>query len=183
MIVMAENAIPTDYHEYIDLPEIGLEPKEKEAIRKFVSDQWRVYGQTPDGLRTGGLKIVSRALEKKINEKSSRGDYWKRFRVFTSEPRHLLRAIPPSSADVIFAHRLGMLAVDSALAGYTDFMISQWVTEYVLVPLALVVLGRKRVPKFGIFWKTVLANTGQPLWADGRNPFTDSESSVGPGAP
>ena len=47
------------------------------------------------------------------------------------------------------------------MAGYTDFMISQWLTEYVLVPLDLVVLGRKRVPK-GFFWKTVLDDTGQP---------------------
>lgn len=47
------------------------------------------------------------------------------------------------------------------MAGYGDFMISQWLTEYVLVPLSLVVLGRKRVPKAGIFWKTVLAKTEQ----------------------
>lgn len=64
-------------------------------------------------------------------------------------------------ADVVFGERLGTLAVDNAMAGYTDFMVSQWLTEYVLVPLELVVLGRKRVPD-GIFWKTVLANTGQP---------------------
>jgi len=57
---------------------------------------------------------------------------------------------------------LGILAVDNAMSGYTDFMISQWMTEFVLVPLKLVVLGRKRVPKNGIFWKSVLANTGQP---------------------
>ena len=42
-------------------------------------------------------------------------------------------------------------------------MISQWLTEYVLVPLKLVVLGRKRIPREGIFWRTVLAKTGQPI--------------------
>ena len=62
---------------------------------------------------------------------------------------------------MVFGERLGILAVDNAMAGYTDFMVSQWLTEYVLVPLELVVLGRKRVPD-GIFLKTVLANTGQP---------------------
>jgi hypothetical protein len=41
-------------------------------------------------------------------------------------------------------------------------MISQWLTEYVLVPLRLVVLGRKRVRQNGFFWKSVLANMGQP---------------------
>ncbi len=48
------------------------------------------------------------------------------------------------------------------MAGYTDFMISQWPTEYVLIPLKLVVLGRKRIPRAGIFWKSVVAKTGQP---------------------
>jgi hypothetical protein len=55
-----------------------------------------------------------------------------------------------------------MLAVDNAVAGYTDFMISQWLTEYVVVPLSLVVLGRKRIPSSGIFWQSVLAKTHQP---------------------
>jgi hypothetical protein len=40
-------------------------------------------------------------------------------------------------------------------------MVSQWLTEFVLVPLPLVILGRKRVPTEGIFWKSVLASTGQ----------------------
>lgn len=79
-----------------------------------------------------------------------------------NEPRHQLRAIPPSCSDIIIGQRLGTLAVDNAMAGYTDFMISQWLTEYVLVPLKLVVLGRKRIPEDGIFWKSVLAKTGQP---------------------
>jgi hypothetical protein len=59
-------------------------------------------------------------------------------------------------------NRLGTLAVDNALAGYSDFMISQWLTEYVLVPLNLVVLGKKRIPTNGIFWKSVTNKTGQP---------------------
>ena len=50
------------------------------------------------------------------------------------------------------------MAVDSAMAGYSDFMVSQWLTEYVLVPLPLVVLGRKRVPRDGIFWNSVVAS-------------------------
>jgi hypothetical protein len=48
------------------------------------------------------------------------------------------------------------------MAGYTDFMVSQWLTEFVLVPLQLVVLGRKKVSKDGIFWKSVVSKTGQP---------------------
>jgi hypothetical protein len=36
----------------------------------------------------------------------------------------------------------------------------------VLVPLELVVLGRKRIPESGIFWKSVLAKTDQPANLD-----------------
>jgi 6-phosphofructokinase 1 len=164
VILMSETAIPKDVMDYVDEGYVRLYHDEKEAIRRFVDEEnCRVRGQTPDELRTGGLKVVSRVLERWIREEGGREDsYWKDFRVLTNEPRHLIRAIPPSVADVSFAQRLGTLAVDNAMAGYTDFMVSQWLTEYVLVPLKLVVLGRKRVPDTGIFWKTVLANTEQP---------------------
>jgi hypothetical protein len=71
------------------------------------------------------------------------------------------------------AQRLGILAVDNAMAGYTDFMISNWLTEFVLVPLQLVVLGRKRIPEQGIFWKSVLAKTRQP--ADLVSPWKEQK--------
>lgn len=82
---------------------------------------------------------------------------------FINQPRHHIRAVPPTQHDLIYCERLGYLAVDNALAGYTDFMISQWLTEYVLVPLELVALGQKSVPPAGIFWKQVVASTGQPF--------------------
>ena len=122
----------------------------------------RVHGQTPDELRRGGLRVIVDVLQSDIRNPNLMPDeYWRHYRVFTSEPRHLIRAIPPSVSDVVFGHRLGTLAVDNAMAGDTDFMVSQWLTEYVVVPLPLVVLGRKRVPQHGIFWKSVLGNTGQ----------------------
>lgn len=177
MVLMAETAIPKDIDlevpaNYVHL--CNLDKDEKDAIRHFIERGRRVYGQTPDHLRTGGLKIVTHILKEAIKELADKeladkelavgnpNSYWKSFRVTTNEPRHLLRAIAPSVSDVIFGQRLGALAVDNALAGYTDFMVSQWVTEFVLVPLELVVLGRKRVPEDGIFWKSVLAKTGQP---------------------
>ena len=168
MILMAETTIPSDIQDYIDfeLPddeetEYGLELNEKQAIKDFLDAGRRVQGQTEDELRRGGIKIISRVLQEEIRKIDNR-QYWRNFRVFTNEPRHLIRAIDPSLQDVIFGQRLGTLAVDNAMAGYTDFMISQWLTEYVLVPLKLVILGRKRVPQNGIFWKSVVANTGQP---------------------
>jgi len=79
-----------------------------------------------------------------------------------NEPRHLIRAIAPTSSDILLSQRLGTLAVDGAMAGYTDFMISQWLTEYVMVPLRLAILGRKRIPPQGIFYRSAIASTRQP---------------------
>jgi len=63
------------------------------------------------------------------------------------EPRYLIRAIPANSVDQIYCQRLADMAVHNALARYTDFMISQWLTEYVLVPLKLVAKGHKKIPQ------------------------------------
>jgi 6-phosphofructokinase 1 len=174
IVVMAETAVPMDVAEYVRLSQspaavppdveqcIGFTPEERDAIQGFLDNDRRVAGGTPDDLRKASLKVVSGVLQYKIRQQQPNTDYWSRYRVFTNEPRHLLRSINPSVHDVIFGQRLGMLAVDNAVAGYTNFMVSQWLTEYVLVPLELAVLGRKRVPPTGIFWKSVLAATGQP---------------------
>jgi 6-phosphofructokinase 1 len=82
--------------------------------------------------------------------------------VFVNQPRHNIRAIPANAYDRTYCQRLGALAVDNALAGYTDFMISQWLTEYVLVPLELVTKEQKSIPPCGMFWKQVISSTGQP---------------------
>ena len=158
LIVMAETAIPTDFESYIDDRDVALGPQEQAAVRRFIDDGKRVRGQTPDPLRSAALKLVSRVLERDIREMGSEEDYWRTFRVFANEPRHIIRSSAPMVVDTILAERLGTLAVDSAMAGYSDFMISQWLTEYVLVPLPLVVLGRKRVPRDGIFWNSVVAS-------------------------
>jgi 6-phosphofructokinase len=141
---------------------VKLSEKEVLAVDDFFAQNRRVRGQTPDGLRTAGLKIVTGVLQAMIKHRMVPSEYWQDFRVFPNEPRHLIRSVPPSTSDVIFAERLGALAVDNAMAGYTDCIVSQWLTEFVLVPLELVILGRKRVPPQGVFWKSVLLSTGQP---------------------
>jgi len=83
--------------------------------------------------------------------------------VFDNEPRHHIRAVPANAHDQIYCERLGALAVDNALAGYTDCMVSNWLTEFVLVPMELVRFGKKSIPIHGMFWKQVVSSTGQPL--------------------
>lgn len=85
-----------------------------------------------------------------------------RYEVFPNEPRHSIRAVPASPPEQIYCRRLSDLAVDNALAGFTDFVISWWLTEYVLVPLDLAIMERKRVPTGSILWKEVRNSTKQP---------------------
>ena len=82
IVLVAENAIPVDVEKYIDLEYVGLDKKEKAAIRKFQSQGRRVHGQTPDELRSGGLKVISKVLAEKIKSMPDR--YWNDFRVFTN---------------------------------------------------------------------------------------------------
>ena len=180
IIAMAETAIPNDFEDYLDAPFVGLTEDEKNELMKFKKNHRRVIGQTPDLLRTAGLKIVHKVLqqyikyvmgEKDISQmgpkaKFSRrrfypSPYWKEYRVFTNEPRHTIRSIEPTVQDVAYGIRLGTMAVDTAMAGFTDCMVSQWLTEYVVVPLKLVTLGRKQMPCEGIFWRTVTSKTRQ----------------------
>jgi len=85
--------------------------------------------------------------------------------VVMSQPGYLIRAIPPSAEDIIYAERLGDLAVDSALAGYTGFMTTQWQSHHVMVPLPLVVQVERRVLIEGVFWREVVSSTEQPSLA------------------
>jgi len=153
MIVMAETAIPKDATDYES--EAGLTGEEVAALQEYLNQDTYLDGQTSDELRSAGLKLVVHGLKKELTK------HFEKVRIFSNEPRHILRATNPSFSDIIIGQRLGALAVDNAMAGYSDFMVSQWLTEFVLVPLRLVSLGRKRIPETGIFWKSVLAKTGQ----------------------
>lgn len=101
-------------------------------------------------------------LSKLISEKV-RDAHGETVPVFINQPRHYVRAVPANAHDHIYCERLGALAVDNALAGFTSFMISQWLTEYVLVPTILVTKGQKSIPLDGMSWRQVVSSTRQPL--------------------
>ncbi len=189
LIVMGETAIPLDALECLGLAKAPQELKEfydvvankvqpstdeKNAIEDFFRNGRRVQGQTSDALRSLGIKLLHELLpilikHPKLNSKIANDDTpgwkepnWNKLRMVRNEPRYLVRALEPSTSDIITGQRLGLLAVDAAMAGYTDCMISQWLTEFTIVPLELVVLGRKRIPPKGMFWNSVTAKTRQP---------------------
>lgn len=150
----------------------GVCPKGGE---KYVRKRIRARGLDPDknkdprvheAFQEERLRLFRKAFEDRF-KKFRRG----RHRVFVVEPRYLIRAIPAHAVDQIYCQRLSDLTVHNTLAGFTDFMISQWLTEYVLVPLRLVAeqidpktkaRQTKSIPPKGIFWKTVINSTGQP---------------------
>jgi 6-phosphofructokinase 1 len=81
---------------------------------------------------------------------------------FVNRPRHHIRAIPPNAFDQTYCDRLGALAVEAGLAGYTRCIVSYWLSEFVLVPLSLITQAPKRVTTTGMFWKQIVLSTGQP---------------------
>lgn len=157
LIVLAETAVPEDIADYLKLDKVrGILTKDEiEAIEEHLEEMRKIDCHVNDDLRSGVVKIIAWAVKTEAKK-----------RVFINEPRHLLRSIPPSTIDIITASRLGTLAVDNAIAGHFGFMISQWLTEFCLIPLDLVVLGRKRIPPEGIFFKSVIKKTGQPQKLD-----------------
>ena len=108
--------------------------------------------------KTTFIDQLSELLRKRIRDAHAQ-----RVPVFNNEPRHYIRSAPANAHDQIYCERLGALAVDNALAGFTDCMISKWLTEFVLVPMDMVTRGQKSIPVNGMFWKQVVSSTGQPL--------------------
>jgi 6-phosphofructokinase 1 len=133
-----------------------------EGVEKILKDKELQVLRPEDRFINWFSQIIGeRIREKRTREKRIRDA--DRSIIFTNEPRHNIRAVPANANDQIYCEQLGALAVDNALAGYTDFMISQWLNEFVLVPLDLVVAGKKGIPIHGLLWKQVLSNTRQPL--------------------
>ena len=105
---------------------------------------------------------VERWLRKRLKDGRGRS-----IGTFVNRPRHHIRAIPPNAFDQTYCDRLGALAVEAGLAGYTRCVISYWLSEFVLVPLKLLTHGQKRLTTSGMFWKQIVLSTGQPAFGVG----------------
>lgn len=156
LIVLAEGACPWGYTE---------QDIEKELRGRGLDPADRTNPRVSDALRSWRLNVIHDRFREYF------GKLWgDEHQVFVEEPRYLIRAIPANSVDQIYCQRLADLAVHNALAGYTDFMISQWLDEYVLVSLKLVAEeegpdGRRLTKKIhpgSVFWATVINSTDQP---------------------
>lgn len=118
-------------------------------------------GEEPESLEELPSDVVRAALVAVLT-KAFEDEFQGRHPVVILEPRSLVSAIRPSARDIVYCKRLAANAVDSALAGFTDFMSSFWNTEYVVVPLSQVAGKRKLLPVHGSFWTACQEATGQP---------------------
>lgn len=78
------------------------------------------------------------------------------------DPSYYIRSVPATPDDSVFCGFLAQNAVHAGMAGMTNIMVGMWHTEFVYVPIRLVVTGRKQVDLNGRLWRSVLESTGQP---------------------
>jgi 6-phosphofructokinase 1 len=127
-----------------------------EGVRKlFVDRKVKMMGKDVDNDRF--VQQVATFLQKDYLFDSRR----RKVTTFINRPRHQIRAIAPNAADRTYCERLGAMAVEAGLTGYTGCMVSHWLNEYVLVPLSLACTKRS-LALGGLFWKQVVLSTGQP---------------------
>jgi 6-phosphofructokinase 1 len=176
--VAANAALASDLPDLVLIPEEFKQLKNKEELdrvlkcyAKFLQDRITTRPQKEN--KPHILIVIAEGVAKILKDKGITEDFLQEFKeylenalnmkAFINQPSYIIRSAPPSAQDHIHCKHLGSYAVDSALAGYTDFMVSQWLNEYVLVPLELVAGKKKYVPLRGIVWTQVLSMTGQPL--------------------
>ncbi len=80
------------------------------------------------------------------------------------DPSYMIRSVPATSHDSIFCGFLGQHAVHAGMAGKTNMVVGTWNEQFVYVPMAMIVSGRKQVDLNGSLWGSVLEGTGQPLF-------------------
>ena len=112
-------------------------------------------------LKRGDEKLDVERLKVLIKNEMGRDED----QMLVNQPRHLIRAIPPNPSDHAYCQRLADLAVDNALAGFTGFVVTRWLSRFVLVPLRHVANRAKKIDTEELFWRQVVDSTGQPEFA------------------
>ena len=79
------------------------------------------------------------------------------------DPSYTIRSAPATPDDSVFCFRLGENAVHAAMTGRTGMVVGLWNGHFVHIPTERAVAERKRIDPGGLFWQSVLDNTGQPV--------------------
>jgi 6-phosphofructokinase 1 len=78
------------------------------------------------------------------------------------DPSYTIRSEPANAHDSVFCLLLGHNAVHAGMAGRTDMLVGYWRDEFINLPIAAAVSGRKRIEPDGRLWGSVVSSTGQP---------------------
>lgn len=79
------------------------------------------------------------------------------------DPSYIIRAAESLPSDSLYCARLGSHAVHAAMAGKTKCLVTLMNTQYILLPIKMVVGGRKMVDPESALWRDVQESTRQPL--------------------
>ncbi|MCP4258969.1 MAG: ATP-dependent 6-phosphofructokinase, partial [Planctomycetes bacterium] len=79
------------------------------------------------------------------------------------DPSYMIRSAPANPNDSTYCARLGAHAVHAAMAGKTGMIISLIHSQFVHIPIRLVISGRKHIDPRKELWRDVTEATGQPL--------------------
>ncbi len=77
------------------------------------------------------------------------------------DPSYSIRSAPAQGTDAILCYQLAENAVHAAMAGRTDCVVGGWNDQFVLIPIALATMQRKKVDVDGPLWRAVLGSTRQ----------------------
>ena len=93
-------------------------------------------------------------------------DYFKARKITANvkyiDPSYIIRSVPADPNDSLFCSDLGRAAVHAAMAGKTDMVVGLWHNLLTHVPLAVAILGKKKVAPDSKLWLAVTEATGQP---------------------
>jgi 6-phosphofructokinase 1 len=78
------------------------------------------------------------------------------------DPSYLIRSSPANAADSVLCDLYARNAVHAAVAGKTGLVIGLLHDSFIHIPIEMLVREKKHIDTDGVWWKAVLAATGQP---------------------
>ena len=78
------------------------------------------------------------------------------------DPSYLIRSSPANAADSVLCDLYARNAVHAAMAGKTGLVIGFLHDSFIHIPIEMLVREKKHINTDGVWWKAVLAATGQP---------------------
>lgn len=78
------------------------------------------------------------------------------------DPSYTIRSLPANAFDSEFSVLLAQQAAHVAMAGRTACCVTSWNGRFVVVPLSMMVQGRRQIDPESEEWQRVLMATGQP---------------------